>query len=90
MDVAARFRDEIVSRGAFSQDWFSAHIPAWEEALAPLKCRDAQALELGVFEGMATCFMLWRYPAARITCIDSFTDWHDTPELQKRFEHRTG
>ena len=31
--------------------------------------------------------MLWRYPAARITCVDSFTDWNDTPDLQKRFEH---
>jgi predicted O-methyltransferase YrrM len=61
------------------------HIPLWEATLAELEGRHARLLELGSLEGLSTCFLLWRFPDAHLTCIDSFEYFGD-PELEARFE----
>jgi predicted O-methyltransferase YrrM len=68
----ARFREEVVDRGSFSEDWFTVHIPAWEPVLQELQGRSAEILELGSFEGLSACYLLWRLNDARITCVDTF------------------
>jgi len=70
--LAARFRAEILAQGTFTRDWFSGGIPVWEQILHPLEGRRAEMLEIGSFEGLSACYLLWRLPDARITCIDTF------------------
>ena len=67
-----RYREQVVARGEFSHDWFTVHIPAWEPVLRRLEGRRARLLELGSFEGMSACFLLWRLPDATLTAIDTF------------------
>jgi predicted O-methyltransferase YrrM len=84
--LAERFRAEVVSRGQFEHDWFTVHIPQWSRLLAPLEGQGARLLELGSFEGMSACFLLWRLPDAHLTCVESFDGWLATPELEGRFD----
>src|SRR5262245_5623567 len=70
--LTERFRAEVVTRGSFSQDWFTGHIASWEPVLKPLEGRPSSILELGSFEGLSACFLLWRLPEARVTCVDTF------------------
>jgi SAM-dependent methyltransferase len=70
--TAERFRAEVVAHGAFSEDWFTVHIPQWEPVLRELQGRAASALELGSFEGLSACFLLWRLRDAQVTCVDTF------------------
>ena len=69
-----QFRNEIVVRGTFTEDWFLRGQPmySWEPLLSPLEGRTARILEIGSFEGMSACYLLWRLPDARVTCIDTF------------------
>jgi hypothetical protein len=67
-----RFRDEIVSKGSFSQDWFSTQIASWETLFRDLEGRESRVLEIGSYEGMSACYVLWRLPRATITCVDTF------------------
>jgi methyltransferase family protein len=69
---AERFRAEVVSRGRFSEDWFTVHIPSWEAVVRELDGRSARVLELGSFEGLSACYLLWRLPDAKLTCVDTF------------------
>jgi hypothetical protein len=77
-----RFRQEIVSRGAFSHEWFLENIPTWAPVLRHLEGRKANLLEIGSFEGMSACFLLWRLPDAMITCVDTFAG-----SVEHRFMH---
>jgi predicted O-methyltransferase YrrM len=70
--VAARFREDVVSSGDFTRDWFTRNIPIWEPILRQLEGRGARILELGSFEGLSACFLLWRLPDAHLTCVDNF------------------
>lgn len=70
--VRERFREEVMARGQFSHDWFTVHIPAWEPIVRGLEGRPSRLLELGSFEGMSACFLLWRLPQAELTAIDTF------------------
>lgn len=67
-----RFRTEVLARGTFTHDWFTPHLKSWEPILLDLEGRTARILEIGCFEGLATCYLLWRLPDARLTCIDTF------------------
>src|SRR5438128_1651323 len=67
-----RFREEVLARGDFSEDWFTVHIPAWEPVMRRLEGRTSKILELGSFEGLSACFLLWRLRDAQVTCIDTF------------------
>ena len=71
-DLTMRFRQEVIARGNFSEDWFTTHIPAWEPVLSELDGRQSRLLELGSFEGMSSCFLLWRLRDAHLTCVDTF------------------
>lgn len=57
----------------FSQDWFSHNIPTFQHCMANLKERKS-FLEVGSFEGRATCWMLQHGMDSDgwITCIDTF------------------
>ena len=80
-----RFREDVFARGEFEHDWFTVHIPVWEELLGPLEQRGARILELGSFEGLSACYLLWRLPDAHVTCVDTF-NWFDIVDLEGRFE----
>jgi len=67
-----RFRAEIVETGSFVREWFLAKIPVWEQWLTALEEKDAEILEIGSFEGLSACYLLWRLPRARLTCVDTF------------------
>src|SRR5688572_18439210 len=54
-------------------DWFSQHIPVWEAHLAPLREREAHALEIGSYEGRSATWLAWnvlRHYSSSLTCID--------------------
>jgi len=68
-----RFREEVLARGTFTHVWAVGDVPAWEPLLHSLEGRDADLLEIGSFEGLSACYLMWRLPDARITCIDTFT-----------------
>ncbi len=69
---STRFRAQVVERGDFTQDWFTAHIESLEGILRPLEGRAARTLEVGSFEGLSTCYFLWRLSDLRMTCVDTF------------------
>jgi predicted O-methyltransferase YrrM len=57
----------------FTQDWFSHNIPNFESIKAMLpECKSI--LEIGCFEGRATCWMLEHMlsPTGEIVCVDTF------------------
>jgi SAM-dependent methyltransferase len=60
----------------FTEDWFSANIPAWERALAPNQGKPKlRYLEIGVFEGRALFWMLDQVltaPDSSAVTIDPF------------------
>lgn len=70
--VATRFAEQVVARGAFSGDFFTHHIPSLDPLVDPLAGKAASILEIGSYEGLSTCFFLWRLPDASLTCIDHF------------------
>ncbi len=62
----------------FTEDWFTQHIPVWEQMLPTLPARD-KFLEIGSFEGRATCWMLQHLsPTGEMFCIDT---WEGSPEF---------
>ena len=81
---------------SFTQDWFSRSIPSWSLILNKLSERTShlRILEVGVFEGRSTCWLLQNHcktPESSIVAIDSFQGGieHQGMELgtlRKRFE----
>jgi hypothetical protein len=69
----------------FTKDWFSDNIPQWNRFLEPFRGRsNLNYLEVGVFEGRATVWMVENIlsdPSSRITALDVFPQ-----DLQDRFE----
>ena len=37
-----------------------------------LEGRSARVLEIGSFEGLSACYLLWRLPDSHVTCVDTF------------------
>ncbi|HIK29509.1 MAG TPA: tetratricopeptide repeat protein [Oscillatoriaceae cyanobacterium M7585_C2015_266] len=73
----AKYEAENAKKGyQFTQDWFSMNIPLWESYLSKFaNAADINFLEIGSWEGRATCWLLEKiltHPTARITCIDTF------------------
>jgi tetratricopeptide (TPR) repeat protein len=58
----------------FTHDWFTHNIPIWQEHLSPFAdAPQIAGLEVGSFEGMATCWLvdqILTHPSASMTCID--------------------
>lgn len=81
---------------AFTQDWFSRSIPGWQFILSRIAQQSPhlRVLEVGVFEGRSTCWLLENFcktPESKIVAIDSFQGGieHENMELgglKKRFE----
>ena len=76
----------------FSQDWFSHNIPAFQHCMSYVPDKQ-EFLEIGCFEGRATCWMLQNALASdgRITCIDTFAGGEeheglDLISLRRQFE----
>jgi predicted O-methyltransferase YrrM len=80
-----RFAKDVIAKGEFEHDWFTVHIPVWDGLLRPLEHGTARLLELGSFEGLSACYLLWRLPDAQVTCVDTF-DWFDISDLEGRFD----
>jgi predicted O-methyltransferase YrrM len=72
-ECVKRFRAEVMASGSFTQDWFTGSIPDWHPMVTELERRQARILEIGSFEGLSTCYLLWRLPDASVTCVDPFT-----------------
>ena len=90
---ATRFDEQVASRGAFSETWFYSHVGEWEPLLKELEGRPSAALEIGSYEGLSACYVLWRLPEARITCVDTFEGspenvayGEEVDDLESRFD----
>jgi predicted O-methyltransferase YrrM len=91
--LVVRFREEVEARGTFTEDWFSKHAAAWEPILRELDGRASSLLEIGSYEGLSSCYLLWRLPDAQLTCVDTFegsvenlTYGGSTSGLEERFD----
>lgn len=66
----------------FTNEWFLQNIPSWDKIFTPFKGQEKlEAIEIGCFEGQATCWLLnnvLTHPESHITCVDPF---HSTGEL---------
>jgi hypothetical protein len=81
---------------SFTSDWTSWHFPVWAKALAPLRARELQVLEIGSWEGRSALFFLNYLPRCRLTCIDPWTGNAEhladpyfaalVPESERRFD----
>lgn len=60
----------------FQWDWFSQHVPAWQSLFASIRPRPRKILEIGAFEGRATCYMLEHVLApdvpGEVHCVDTW------------------
>lgn len=81
--IVVRFRDEMLPRGSFSRDWLTEHVSAWEPILRGLEGSASRILEVGSYEGLSACYLLWRLRDATITCIDTFAN---SAELESIFD----
>ena len=79
----SRFRSEVVERGDFTQDWFTAHIESLEAVLHPLEGRASRVLEIGSFEGLSTSYFLWRLADLELTCVDTFEGSEGLPSGER-------
>jgi len=67
----------MISAPEFGQDWFSRSIPAWQAIFTKLAANNPalRILEIGVFEGRSTCWLLENFcksPESTIVAIDTF------------------
>jgi len=79
----------IKSDPSFSQDWFSRSIPCWDLILRQIGSgrEGLQVLEIGVFEGRSTCWLLQnhcRTEASKVTVIDTFSGGVEHQQMDLR------
>lgn len=79
----------------FTQDWFSSNIPNFAECMANTPEKKL-FLEIGVFEGRSTCWLLQNGLAdnGTVCCVDTFNggaehDGVDFKEVERRFQRNT-
>src|SRR3954451_18554436 len=59
----------------FTRNWFVPHIPRWEKVLGGLRNNVINVLEIGVFEGRSTVWILdelFHKPESKLITIDTF------------------
>ncbi|CAG8486942.1 5356_t:CDS:1 [Funneliformis caledonium] len=59
----------------FTREWFTRHIPRWDETLHDLKNKKINVLEIGVFEGRSTIWILeelFKNPESKLISVDTF------------------
>jgi predicted O-methyltransferase YrrM len=72
----------------FIQDWFSPNISRWEKTLAHLKDQKINVLEIGVFEGRSTIWMLenlLKDPESKLVTIDWFVKFWGEYDHEQTF-----
>lgn len=94
--MRGNFRQTKNMETHFTQDWFSRSIPGWTHILTHLAKKTAhlRVLEVGVFEGRSTCWLLQNFcktPESQIVAVDTFQGGieHRNMELgglKKQFE----
>ena len=65
----------VGTAGGYTRDWFTHNAPVLDAVLAPLKGTPARGLEVGVFEGRSTVWLLEHiltHSDATLTWIDTF------------------
>ena len=65
----------LTKEKVFNADWFTKNIPNWQKYLAHLKGVEANALEIGCWEGQSTVWLLENiltHENSTITCVDNF------------------
>lgn len=69
----------------FTSDWFSHNIPNFEQCMAVLPEKKT-FLEIGAYEGRATCWMLQNglHPKGHIMCIDPYTKLDFDPTIDMK------
>lgn len=100
--VAPVVKPKVAPTAGFSEDWFSRHVPVWQELFGPLAGTECHVLEVGVYEGRSTVWLLENiltHPASTLTYVDTFTGGiehkaSDLANLESRFlantaAHRT-
>lgn len=77
----------------FTNDWFSNNKELWLRILAPYRrVKLFNFLEIGCYEGMATCWLLDNFPNIAVDCVDTFkgSDEHgDFSKVKKTFLKNT-
>jgi predicted O-methyltransferase YrrM len=68
----------------FTADWFSHNIPNFEKCMAAIGEQRKNFLEIGSYEGRATCWLLQNGLNKRgaITCVDPYSEMSD---VENRF-----
>jgi predicted O-methyltransferase YrrM len=72
----------------FTSDWVTHNIPNFQECMKNISVRQS-FLEIGCFEGRATCWLLQNglEEGRTITCIDTFDpNWYEGKNLRKVFD----
>lgn len=76
----------------FQWDWFSQHVPAWQSLFAAVRPLPRKILEIGSFEGRATCYMLEHVLApdapGEVHCVDTWAGGveHESIPMEKIHE----
>jgi predicted O-methyltransferase YrrM len=81
----------------FTEDWLTYNIPHWDRLLSPLKEQKVNVLEIGVFEGRSTIWLMRNiltHPEAMLTYVDTFKGGTDQASfqlegLEERFRRNT-
>jgi Methyltransferase domain len=71
----------------FTQDWFTYNIPHWDRLLGPFKGQKINVLEIGVFEGRDTLWLMQNvltHPEATLTYVDTFEGGSDQASFDLR------
>ena len=72
----------------FTSDWFTNNISNFKKCMENISVRQS-FLEIGCFEGRATCWLLQNglEEGRTITCIDTFNpEWYEGKDLRKVFD----
>lgn len=100
VDLLVQYHTSCFSKNlpnpTFTQDWFSRSIPGWQFILSSIakKSPHLRILEVGVFEGRSTCWLLENFcktPESAIVAIDTFRGGIEHQKMQlgglkKQFE----
>jgi len=78
----------------FTNAWFKQNSVAWSDVLADLKGQPIRAIELGVYEGQASCWLaenILTNPKSTLDCVDTWlgSEEHtdvDMRAVEKRFK----
>lgn len=73
----------------FTSDWFSHHIPSWQNVIVPLLPQPVvKCLEIGSWEGRSACWILDNilkdHHESHLDCVDL---WPELPEQERLFDH---